>query len=319
MSGMSGIHERHRDWRAVTVAAFAFLIAAGLAAYAAAASYESVSSLAAAHHVPLPYLNPVGIDGGLFGVIALDIALTWMGQPIGWLRLAARLFAAGTVAANFAAGWPDTAGATLRVAAPVLFVIIAEVARTRLLRAHRAQRGKTGVPARRWLLAPGPTFRLWRRMQLWDIADYAAAVDMELSRLHAIERLCSLYRTRDWQRAVPGDLAWMLGQGVRMTAALEAVAQLCAPPAALLTPAAGGARRRVTGARKPARKRPAGGDEIDTHAAALNILLAEPEISGSELGRRLGKTSGYGRILKARLTAPSPDTGQIPAVRDTAG
>ena len=38
----------------------------GLAAYAAAASYESVSGLAAAHHVPLSRLNPLGIDGGLF-------------------------------------------------------------------------------------------------------------------------------------------------------------------------------------------------------------------------------------------------------------
>ena len=111
MDGM--VHEPQHEkqprtkWQAAGAAAIAALIALiglGLAAYSAAASYESVSGLAVAHHVPLPRLNPLGIDGGLFGVIVISVALIWMGVRLPWLRATARLFAAGTVAANAAAG-----------------------------------------------------------------------------------------------------------------------------------------------------------------------------------------------------------------------
>lgn len=43
-------------------------------------------------------------------------------------------------------------------------------------------------------------------------------------------------------------------------------------------------------------------DMADTEAQALIILAAEPDISGSALGRRLGKSEGYGRDLKRQLT-----------------
>lgn len=42
--------------------------------------------------------------------------------------------------------------------------------------------------------------------------------------------------------------------------------------------------------------------DVVTHAEAELILAAEPAISGSELGRRLGTTPGYGRTLKRKLT-----------------
>jgi hypothetical protein len=58
-----------------------------------------------------------------------------------------------------------------------------------------------------------------------------------------------------------------------------------------------------TAARKSAAKDPeAQAAEIVTHAEAELILAAEPGISGSELGRRLGTTPGYGRTLKRKLT-----------------
>lgn len=44
-------------------------------------------------------------------------------------------------------------------------------------------------------------------------------------------------------------------------------------------------------------------DDVDTQAAALEILASEPGISGSELGRRLGKTERYGCMLKKQLSA----------------
>ena len=46
--------------------------------------------------------------------------------------------------------------------------------------------------------------------------------------------------------------------------------------------------------------------DFDTEAQALKILAAEPTISGSELGLRLGKTKRYGCILKNKLAASVP-------------
>jgi hypothetical protein len=48
--------------------------------------------------------------------------------------------------------------------------------------------------------------------------------------------------------------------------------------------------------------------EADTEAQALMILAAEPDISGSKLGLRLGKSERYGCILKNKL-APASDQG----------
>lgn len=43
-------------------------------------------------------------------------------------------------------------------------------------------------------------------------------------------------------------------------------------------------------------------DELTTEARALEILAADPDISGSKLGRQLGKSDRYGRDLIKRLT-----------------
>jgi hypothetical protein len=69
---------------AVTMVA---IVATCLFGYGAAGSYASVSHLAAVHHVPLPRTVPLGIDSGLAGTVLLDIALTWTGMPVWWLRL----------------------------------------------------------------------------------------------------------------------------------------------------------------------------------------------------------------------------------------
>lgn len=50
-------------------------------------------------------------------------------------------------------------------------------------------------------------------------------------------------------------------------------------------------------------------EDLDTQAAALEILAREPQISGSELGRRLGRTERYGCMLKKSLAASVQDGG----------
>jgi hypothetical protein len=296
------------------IAAMTALIGLGLAAYSAAASYESVSGLAVAQHVPLPRLNPLGIDGGLFGVIVISVALIWMGVRLPWLRATARLFAAGTVAANAAAGWPDPVSVGLRVAAPVLFVVLMETVSAVLLHCGGEDEG---IPLSRWLLDFRGTARLWRRMKLWRIRNYAAAVDMELSRLDAIEKLAGKFGPR-WEEKVPGNVAWMLRAGVRMDDALAKVAELTTDPEREVqlpkrSPVSPPKKRRAS-APKKASASPPEADAVSSRAEAVLILEAEPGISGSELGRRLGKTERYGQMLKGELTDPAPATGEQPRV-----
>lgn len=293
---------------AVAAAALVILAAAGLAVYAAAASYASVSHLAATRGVPLPRLNPVGLDGGLAGIITFDIVLTWMRRPIWLLRAAARLFALGTIAANATAGWPDPVGVGLRIAAPVLFVVIVESARAFLLGRDSASSG--GIPLARWLLAFRSTFRLWRRMKLWGIRSYAEAVDMELSRLVAIEQLSAKYPD-GWQQEAPADLVFMLARGVRMEQALEIVAELTKPaePEPTAIAQARPAKRAQASAPKSRKgtRQTAHAEDLTTELRALKLLQDEPELRkprmGAELARRLEVSPATGRRLHARLTA----------------
>lgn len=229
---MPGMRHRKRiNWRtfgraaAITAAAATLgLLTLGLLTAAGISSYDNLFHLAASRGVPIPHLSPLEIDAGLVVVIALDITLTWLGHPIGGLRMLARVLGIGTIAANVAAGWPDPVGSSMRAFAPVIIVAVTEAFRAFLLRRHR-DIAEEGVPFSRWVLAPWPTFILWRRMKLWDIHGYRAAVDMELSRRQAIVKL-EMQFGGEWKSAAPADLVWMLRAGVRMPEALARVREL---------------------------------------------------------------------------------------------
>lgn len=321
MSPMPDKHSRRgrklARWQVGTAATVIITVAAILVAYGAAASYDSLRHLAASHQVPLPYLNPVGLDGGLIGVITLDIILTWAGRPLAWLRFTARMFAAGTLLANAAAGWPDPVSIFLRIFAPALIIVITEAVRSVLL--ARTSDERDPIPLPRWILAPWPTFLMWRRMVMWQITSYRQAIDVELSRRQAIVRLRAKY-PQGWRKGAPDDVVWMLRRGVNMPEALARVAELCAPPPPELPPAVPPRKRAGSARRKPPRNSarkpqlvPAGSSapepttaDLTTEARALSILADEPGINGTQLGLRLGKSGRYGRDLLARLT-PTQD------------
>jgi hypothetical protein len=174
-----------------------------------------VSGLAERRSVPLAPLVPVGIDGGLIGVVGLDLVLSWIGQPIGWLRQFVRILTVGTVAANAAAGWPDAVAAGLHIAAPLMLLAMVEAGRTVLLRriGGPAGRPRDPIPVARWLLAPWPTWLMWRRMVLWQISSFRTAVEAEQERRHAVVLLRARYGRR-WKRHAPAELVWVLQSGV---------------------------------------------------------------------------------------------------------
>jgi len=205
------IRVRRLSHRRQTAAGASILLGAALAGYGVAGSYETISTLAALKGVPLPGLVPVGIDGGLVGVVVLDLAFTWTGQPLGWLRQLARLLTTGTVVANAAAGWPDPLAIGLHAAAPLMLLAMVESGRAVLLRLQGQECGtaRDRIPLARWLLSPWRTWLLWRRMVLWQITSYPAAVDIEAEVGYALALLRSHYGRR-WARKAPAELTWML-------------------------------------------------------------------------------------------------------------
>lgn len=315
----------------MTVAAITAIVTVTvLAICAAVGSWTTISGLAGEHGIRAGWLAPVEIDGGLIGVIALDIALTWARVPLWWLRLAARVFAAGTVLANAAAGWPSLVGAALHCAAPLVIVVITEAGRAALLHPARAEERKAKAEARqardaarlarrqarqarnadpipsvRWLLDPVGTCALWRRMKLWGETSYTTAVSMELERRAAISELTMLYGEAGWRSKVPADLVWMLTAGVRMPVALDRVRVLIetlGQPAVEPAPGDGDGRVTVTTSTRQRNgsdgqgghngHRPRSRPEDATTRRARMILRDNPELAQPGMGAKLAQKMG---------------------------
>ena len=130
---------------------------------------------------------------------------------------------------NAAAGWPEPVAVSLHCAAPVMLLAMVEAARSVLLRRIGRATGtlRDSIPRARWLLSPWRTWMLWRRMVLWQITDYLAAIEAELAVRHAVTSLRARYGRR-WRRHAPADLVWMLRSGVRVQEACAAVGEIVA-------------------------------------------------------------------------------------------
>ncbi|MEJ8662292.1 DUF2637 domain-containing protein [Streptomyces sp. MS1.AVA.4] len=147
---------------------------------------------------------PIGIDAGICVLLALDLLLTWIRIPFPLLRQTAWLLTAATIAFNGAAAWPDPLGVGMHAVIPVLFVVSVEAARHAVGRIAdiTADKHMEGVRLTRWLLSPVPTFRLWRRMKLWELRSYEQVIKLEQDRLIYQARLQARYG-RAWRRKAP--------------------------------------------------------------------------------------------------------------------
>jgi hypothetical protein len=150
------------------------------------------------------YVFPVGVDAGIVVLLALDLLLTWLRIPFPLLRQTAWLLTAATIAFNGAAAWPDPLGVGMHGVIPVLFVVAVEAARHAIGRIAdiTADKHMEGVRITRWLLAPVPTFRLWRRMKLWELRSYEEVIRREQDRLVYRARLRARYGVA-WRRRAP--------------------------------------------------------------------------------------------------------------------
>ncbi|WP_225848703.1 DUF2637 domain-containing protein [Streptomyces sp. HPF1205] len=176
-----------------------------IAAIGFAGSYAAVRTLAL-HKGFGWFANvfPIGVDAGIVVLLALDLLLTWLRIPFPLLRQTAWLLTAATIAFNGAAAWPDKLGVGMHAIIPVLFVVSVEAARHAIGRIAdiTADKHMESVRITRWLLAPLPTFRLWRRMKLWELRSYEEVIRREQDRLVYRARLRARYGIA-WRRKAP--------------------------------------------------------------------------------------------------------------------
>uniref|UniRef100_A0AAU3GVW8 DUF2637 domain-containing protein n=1 Tax=Streptomyces sp. NBC_01401 TaxID=2903854 RepID=A0AAU3GVW8_9ACTN len=190
----------HRVLIGVVVAGAVLIAAIGFAG-----SYAAVRELAEEKGFgEFSIVFPIGIDAGICVLLALDLLLTWMRIPFPLLRQTAWMLTAATIAFNGAAAWPDPLGTGMHAVIPILFVVAVEAARHAVGRIAdiTADKHMEGVRLTRWLLSPVPTFKLWRRMKLWELRSYEQVIKLEQDRLIYQARLQARFG-RSWRRKAP--------------------------------------------------------------------------------------------------------------------
>lgn len=184
------------------------IVAAGAVAIAGigfAGSYAAVRHLALDKGFgDFANVFPVGVDAGIVVLLSLDLLLTWLRIPFPLLRYTAWLLTAATIAFNAAAAWPDPIGVGMHGIIPVLFIVTVEAARhaTGRIADITADKAMDSIRISRWILAPWPTFRLWRRMKLWELRSYDTVVALEQRRLTYRAQLIAEYG-RGWRWSAP--------------------------------------------------------------------------------------------------------------------
>ncbi|WEV29762.1 DUF2637 domain-containing protein [Streptomyces sp. 71268] len=256
---------------------------------------------------------PIGIDAGIVVLLALDLLLTWIRIPFPLLRQTAWLLTAATIAFNGAAAWPDPLGVGMHAVIPVLFVVAVEAARHAIGRIAdiTADRHMESVRVARWLLAPVPTFRLWRRMKLWELRSYNEVIRLEQDRLVYRARLRARFG-RAWRRKAPVESLMPLrlaryGVPISQTApaGLAAAGIVIPPEMALATGEA------ISGAAEPVAAIEAAGTVERADAAAKADAGAATAGGAGQRGRTSGATA-------PAALAPAADASKAPKASDEA-
>ncbi|MDX2802703.1 DUF2637 domain-containing protein, partial [Streptomyces scabiei] len=156
------------------------------------------------------YAFPVGIDAGIVVLYALDLYLIRRHTPWPIVRTVAHLLTVATVVFNAAAAeggvTEDPIGTAMHAVIPVLFIVAVEAARRAFVKASDTEAGRDsqGVPLARWILSPGRTAALWRRMKLWNTSSYQETVELEQERTVYAAMLQRKYG-RGWRRRAQAD------------------------------------------------------------------------------------------------------------------
>ncbi|WP_019630210.1 DUF2637 domain-containing protein [Actinomadura atramentaria] len=294
-------------------------------------SFAAVAKAAEPSFGPLAWTVPLGIDLGIGIFAALDIVLARLDMRVRWLRFIPWSLTAATVWLNVNA--EHTAfGMVAHAILPGLWVIAVEVA-AHVIRVRAGIESGTrmdGIRASRWVLAPWPTLKLWRRMVLWETRSYPDALNRERSRLLVRTDLQDTYGALAWRWKAPRRVRALYRLGELAAVAAERETVMAAPAdAPLALTASTGGQGSGTGSdksvsamadterpaksdnrpgtvtvtrtsAKSARKRATKPDRLTAKARAL--LADDPTMTGAELGRRLKVSERTGSRLRNRIT-----------------
>ena len=130
-----------------------------------------------------PYFA-VGVDVGIVTCLVLDLFMASIRTSWPLLRLLAHGMTLASIYFNAAAHgaitehWDKALSHGLM---PVLFVIGVEAGRRILVHQAALPADHDVIPGHRWLLATGPTWRIFREMKLWDVG-YSVAMSRQRER-----------------------------------------------------------------------------------------------------------------------------------------
>lgn len=292
--------------------------AAGVGALGLISSFDAVSAAAARWGFGEPWMLPVGIDVAIPVFTVANLLLIRMDMALAWVRFVPWVLTLVTCGLNVAAGhevWAKVAHGTM----PLLWVVFSEIgAHIYAVRIGAATgRRMEKIRFSRWLLAPGSTFLLWRRMTLWEVTSYADALARERERLLARADLRERYG-RKWRRETPRRERVMLRMG-DLAPAPEALPVAPEPQAPAEPPsqAPKAPRKRPTTSgkskTKPVQRTPA---ELLAEARTVTADWPDAEINAEALRKALHCGSGPARQMRDDLLAERAETPALHPATD---
>ncbi|MFF7882896.1 DUF2637 domain-containing protein [Streptomyces sp. NPDC020794] len=287
------------------------LAAAAVGALGLISSFDAVSAAAASWGFRSPWMLPVGIDVSIPVFTVANLLLIRMDMALAWVRFVPWVLTLITCGLNVAAGHSLSAKLA-HGTMPLLWVVFSEIgAHIYAVRIGAATgRRMEKIRFSRWLLAFPSTFALWRRMTLWEVTSYTAALVLEKERQLARADLREEHGWR-WRSKTPRRERVMLRMGELAPATEQ---DTPTPPPAGNPPAQPPApkprpRRRPTG--KAAGKVQRTLDELLIEARAATATWLDGELNAEAIRAAVHCSATNARSLRDALKA---ERAQAPAL-----
>ncbi|MET7347723.1 DUF2637 domain-containing protein [Streptomyces mirabilis] len=279
------------------------LAAAAVGALGLISSFDAVSAAAASWGFRSPWMLPVGIDVSIPVFTVANLLLIRMDMALAWVRFVPWVLTLITCGLNIAAGHSLSAKLA-HGTMPLLWVVFSEIgAHIYAVRIGAATgRRMEKIRFSRWLLAFPSTFALWRRMTLWEVTSYTAALVLEKERQLARADLREEHGWR-WRSKTPRRERVMLRMGDLAPATEQ---DTPTPPPAGNPPAQPPVprprpRRRPTA--KPAGKPQRTFDELLTEARAATATWLDGELNAEAIRAAVHCSATNARGLRDTLKA----------------
>ncbi|WP_371598923.1 DUF2637 domain-containing protein [Streptomyces sp. NBC_00564] len=290
------------------------LAAAGVGALGLISSFDAVSEAAATWGFTSPWMLPVGIDVSIPVFTVANLLLIRMDMALAWVRFVPWALTLITCGLNVAAG-NSLSAKVAHGTMPLLWVVFSEIgAHIYAVRIGAATgRRMEKIRFSRWLLAFPSTFALWRRMTLWEVTSYSAALALEKERQLARADLRERFGWK-WHWKTPRRERVMLRMGQLAPATeQETPAPLPAVKAPAPSPAATPRPRRQP-TTKPTGKPQRTFEDLLTTARAATADWMDTDLNAEAVRTAVHCSAANARKLRDALKAERADGRPLHAV-----